>query len=169
MSPSRTKITAGLAALLLAGFTFATPAACVEDVKSPTGAATHWNVPALLVRDLDRSAAWYEGYLGFARVSERLDGEARSLVLSRGTTLLHLRAMAVDVTGSIGAAPTERARRALTLLVGDVDETVAELQDRGLELLSTPQDDDEGRYRTATITDPDGNPILLSEPLPPGS
>jgi len=156
-----------VAALLLAALVAVAHAFAAEDVKGP--GEVRWSVPVLLVRDLDRSARWYETYLGFEHVSDRVDGDARSIILSRGLTLVHLRAQAAEITGSVDAGGKLNSRGRLILLVADVDALISELQGRDLAVIAMPQDDDDGRERTAAIADPDGNRILLKEPLPPGS
>lgn len=159
---------AALIVLALLSTASTAPLRAAEDAAG-RAASVPWDVPALLVGDLDRSAAWYERELGFERVSERIDGAARSIVLSRGMTFVHLRARAAGPDRGLGPAAAFDEHPRLALLVDDVDALVANLQERGLELLAVPQDDDPGRYRHAVIADPDGNPILLREPLPPGS
>lgn len=155
-----------LVALLLAALSVVPPAASVEDMKSPAD-LLHWSAPTLLVSDLDRSASWYQAHLGFGRVADRLDGTSRSIVLARGPALVHLRAQSAETIGGVEASTGLAGRRRLTLLVADVDTLVADLREQGLEIVAVPQDDD-GRHRSAMIADPDGNPILLTEPLQPG-
>ena len=147
------------------------PVLAVEDLSArPASEAqgVRWSSPVVLVADVDASAAWYERSLGFRRIGERVDGTSRTVLLSRGVTVISLRPLAVETTGSVAVrGPSVRAD--LTLLVDDVDAAVAMLQDEGVPVLSSPQDDRDGRYRLAAIADPDGNPITLREPLPSGS
>jgi len=153
---------------LVAVLLLVSPALAAEPARPASEAIVPWNAPVLLVRDLDRSAAWYEERFGFQRVEDRLDGTSRSLVLSRGFTLVHLRAQAADVTGSVDEIDLD-SRPRLTLHVDDVDAVARELTDDGVELIAMPQDDSDGRRRTAIVADPDGNPIAIEEILPRGT
>ena len=155
-----------VAALLL----FPLSARCVEDEARPAEtAAAELRVaaPFVVARDVDAAARWYEERLGFERVGERLEGGARSLILSRGMALLQVRPSAVETTGAV--APPRPGRAGVTILVDDVDATAAALQEAGIEILTWPEDAPDGRDRIARIRDPDGNRVTLREPLPPGS
>lgn len=147
------------------------PVLGLEDMPTRPQSETQgvrWSSPVVLVSDVEASAEWYERTLGFKRVGERVDGTSRTILLSRGLTVISLRPSAVETTGSVAVGrPSVRAD--LALLVEDVDAAVATLQDEGVPVLSWPQDDRDGRYRLAAIADPDGNPVTLREPLPPGS
>jgi catechol 2,3-dioxygenase-like lactoylglutathione lyase family enzyme len=153
---------------LVGALLLVSPAFAAEHAKPASEAIVPWNAPVLLVRDLDRSAAWYEERFGFQRVEDRLDGTSRSIVLSRGFTFVHLRAQAADVTGR-GDETDLDSRPPLTLLVDDVDAVARALTEDEVELVAMPQDDSDGRRRTAIVADPDGNPIAIQEILPPGT
>jgi catechol 2,3-dioxygenase-like lactoylglutathione lyase family enzyme len=166
-------MTARLTVVAAALFVALSPVLALEDTAGVRPAkpapVLPWSTPVLLVGDLDAAAQWYQTHLGFQTVSDRMDGAAHSLLLSRQNTLVHLRARAVDVTGATEAAGTGGRHQRLSLLVDDVDALVADLQDAGVLVLALPEDDHDGRYRIARITDPDGNEVVLREPLPPGT
>ncbi|HEU4518248.1 MAG TPA: VOC family protein [Microvirga sp.] len=146
-------------------------ARCLEDGGRPGApelSALRVAAPFVLARDVDAAARWYEEHLGFERVGERVDGPARSLILSRGMALLQVRPKAVETTGAVEPAPRPGGTGP-TVLVDDVDAAVAALEDAGVEILSWPEDGPDGRDRVARIRDPDGNRIQLREPLPAGS
>jgi catechol 2,3-dioxygenase-like lactoylglutathione lyase family enzyme len=142
---------------------------CLEDVPAapPRSADLPWTSPVLLVGDLDDAAAWYRRTFGFEPIGERHDGSSRAVLLSRGMAVISLRPLAVETTGAVGKPV--KVRPTLTILVEDVDATVARLQGEGVPILSMPEDGPDGRDRTARVVDPYGNRILLREPLPPGA
>ncbi len=143
---------------------------CLEDrslAQAPATAALPWSSPVLLADDPDEAAAWYRRALGFEPAGERIDGTSRILLLSRGLSVVSLRPLAVDVTGSVGKPV--KVRQALTLFVDDVDATTAALAADGATILAMPQDSPDGRNRIARILDPFGNRVVLEEPLPRGS
>jgi catechol 2,3-dioxygenase-like lactoylglutathione lyase family enzyme len=104
----------------------------------------------LAVADLEAARAWYEQLLGRPPDDVPM-AEAAEWRLTE--------------TGSIQLVQSaERAGNGLvTLSVDDVDELVAALEGRDLELAAanTPS----GMFRIASITDPDGNVITLAEDL----
>jgi predicted enzyme related to lactoylglutathione lyase len=145
-------------------------ALCHEERSAAPASAAEalpWSSPVLLAEDPEEAAAWYRRALDFEPSGERVDGTSRILLLSRGLTVVSLRPLAVETTGSVGKPVKVRA--ALTLFVEDVDSAVAKLGKEGAAVVSMPQDSADGRLRIARIVDPFGNRVVLEEPLPRGS
>jgi hypothetical protein len=57
----------------------------------------------------------------------------------------------------------------VSLLVDDVDREVERLRSRGVAIFSEPDDDLEGRFRTAWIADQGRRIVELREPLSGGT
>lgn len=122
---------------------------------------------ALRSVDVDATAAWYRDKLGFRVVADRATVKGRILVLERRGALVEIaeadappvtRPTDVETTASLAPPPVE-------VLVRDVDEEIEVLQGRGVLVLADPDDDIDGRYRTAWVRDADGRSVVLKEPL----
>ncbi len=109
----------------------------------------------LFVEDLSATKAFYERAFG---LPVHFQDDA-SVVFDFGNALINL-LVAGEGSDLIGPAPVAPAgtgaRHQLTIAVDDVDATVAELRDRGVELLNGPMDRAWG-IRTASFADPAGN------------
>jgi catechol 2,3-dioxygenase-like lactoylglutathione lyase family enzyme len=108
--------------------------------------------------DVEKSAAFYEGMLGLRRQST--DGDITLSLPTKGNPegawlLLHRRHEGMDVT------PHELG----TFTVDDVDGLVERLRSAGYQIMSEPTDQPWG-VREASVTDPDGYGLTLSQPLP---
>ena len=109
----------------------------------------------LFVEDLDVTKGFYQQVFGLTVVFE----DPESAVFRFGSTLINLlRVTAADeLIEPATVAPREAgARYQFTLDVDDVDETAAELQRRGVELINGPMDRPWG-VRTACFADPGGH------------
>jgi catechol 2,3-dioxygenase-like lactoylglutathione lyase family enzyme len=109
----------------------------------------------LFVEDLDAAKRFYGEVFGLPVVFEDDD----SAVFGFGNTIVNLlRATAArELIDPAAVAPPEvGARLQLTIEVGDVDATCAELATRGVELLNGPVDRPWG-VRTASFRDPGGH------------
>ncbi|WP_338703326.1 VOC family protein [Streptomyces sp. Q6] len=115
--------------------------------------------PVILTADQDALVGFYTKLLGAEqvfRVPE--EGPAFYLGLRVGDTDLGLVTKADPGTG---AAP----RILLSISVDDVDETLGRVEALGGSVRSDPQDMPWGQ-RVAHISDPDGNPVNLTQPIP---
>lgn len=122
--------------------------------------------------DFDESLRWYQDILGFRLITTQNFVQGRQAVLERSGSLLevteadHVLADAQDPHATGGFPVT--AVPLISLLVSDVDEEVTRLRKAGVEILQEPQDQLDGRYRTAEIRDNGRHRIELREPLDEG-
>jgi len=104
----------------------------------------------IAVADLDAARGWYERFAG--RPADLVPNEREFAWQLTDTGWIYV------------VADADRAGRALvTLLVGDLDEWLAELAGRGLaaETIDTIP----GAVRKAAFRDPEGNMVTLGQPL----
>ncbi len=114
-----------------------------------------------LVKDVDRSIAFYTGYLGFKLVQQA--GPAFASVSRDDLTLW------LSGPQSSGARPMSDGRRPepggwnrLVLDVKDLPSRVAELKQKGLRFRNENVVGPGGKQ--ILVEDPDGNPVELFEP-----
>lgn len=109
----------------------------------------------LFVEDLPAAKAFYGTALGLKQVFE----DEHSAVFDLGNTLVNL-LVATEAPGLVAPAPVAGpeagVRCQLTIWVKDADAVCADLQARGVELLSGPIDRPWGQ-RTAAFRDPAGH------------
>jgi catechol 2,3-dioxygenase-like lactoylglutathione lyase family enzyme len=104
--------------------------------------------------DLDRSADFYRGLLGFAELPGTASDRRRVFV--SGSVLLEV--LAVGETGELGGWVNDDLQggiRHIGMKVGDVDRQIDRLAAAGVTVLSTPSDV-LGDVRIAFFLDPDG-------------
>jgi len=145
-------------AMLAIGLTVAT--------LSPS--AAQLGTTALVALDPEATAAWYEDRLEFTRVADEGVGSDRKIVLARGYSLIEIVSASPEITGAIDVADGGSevvVRHRLTLLEADVDARAKWLSQRGVDILSGPEEDDSGRYRIIRTADPDGRIVELREVL----
>jgi lactoylglutathione lyase len=119
--------------------------------------------PIIYASNLERAARFYRDALGFAETFRfPVDGDPAFVSLS------------LDGSGGIALGPGPRlpitpGARGFELCVytDDVDEAVADLRDRGYEVLLYPVDQPWGE-RMAYVADPDGNPVMICAELDAG-
>jgi len=105
------------------------------------------------VSDIERSADFYENTLGLSRMS--WEGPAWvEFSIGSTQTVLALRSDPDDA-----GAETPFRSGAVAIAVDDVEQTVAELRMRGVDVVLEPGE--QAACFAAGITDPDGNLILL--------
>lgn len=122
----------------------------------------------IVVQDLETSIAWYGQHLGFARVSDYAFPGVKAVFIERGNARLEL--FQTD-----GSKPMEAGRQqpATNLQLGginhfaievdDLDQTLADLSAKGVEIVSPAREVPDGRgYRFAFIRD---NESMLIELL----
>jgi lactoylglutathione lyase len=120
------------------------------------------NHAAYNVRDLDATLAFYCGKLGFAEMFRihKEDG---------GVAIVYLRitdSQFLELFPTDGDAPADdRKFSHLCLEVEDLDATVAELQKRGVEIVS-PRTKGKAGSLMAWIADAEGNRIELMQIMP---
>ena len=114
--------------------------------------------PVIVTRDLDRLRAFYTGLLGAEEIMRfPQDGPPFYVGLRAGDAELGLAAngeVALDVTGRV----------LLDLTVPDVDALLPRVEELGGRVQGPPNDMPWGQ-RVAHVTDPDGNPLNLTQVL----
>jgi catechol 2,3-dioxygenase-like lactoylglutathione lyase family enzyme len=118
----------------------------------------------LFSEDLERSKAFYQDVFGLAVLFE----DENSAVFKFGETIINLlRISAAPELIKPGKVADREAgaRCQLSVGVGNVDETCAELARRGVTLLNGPMDRPWG-IRTASFTDPGGHIWEIAHNLP---
>jgi catechol 2,3-dioxygenase-like lactoylglutathione lyase family enzyme len=115
----------------------------------------------LFVDDPQRSKAWYERAFDRKSVFE----DEHSAVIPLENTVVNLLVRS-EAPGLIEPAPVADggSRFQLTIFVEDADGVVAELRERGVELLNGPMDRPWG-MRTAAFADPDGHVWEVAQEL----
>ncbi|HRE47637.1 MAG TPA: VOC family protein [Aggregatilineales bacterium] len=124
----------------------------------------------LLVNDVSACTRFYRDILGFGA---RFDEEGSVYVeLSAGDTFIALydRRMMAEAVGK-GDEPEMSAgkdRLLLSFEVNNVDETVRELEGKGVAMIAPPTDRPVWALRTAHFCDPEGTLIEINQPLSTG-
>jgi catechol 2,3-dioxygenase-like lactoylglutathione lyase family enzyme len=160
----RRRIQAGLVLVLAAVALFSgSPPAVGQASSAPSPSSTSIRTP-----DFDESLRWYQDKLGFRLIGSQSFVQGRTAVLERSGFLLeltevdHILPEAHGPSGPGGAQVTRMP--VISLLVPDVDEEIQRLRRAGVEVLQDPQDELDGRYRTAQIRDNGRHRIELREP-----
>jgi len=137
-----------------------------------TSATTQASSTSIRTPDYDESIRWYQDKLGFRLIADRDFVQGRTAVLERSGFLLEITEVDHVLQGTSDSYPTGRIEvtrtPVITLLVNDVDKEVQRLRKAGVEVLVDPQDELDGRYRTAQIRDNGRHRIELREPLHDG-
>lgn len=105
---------------------------------------------ALNVNDVDESVAFYTRELGLTRRDDRPDLGIDGAWLDAGDQQVHF----------VQAPVPQNLGQHFALLVDDLDATVAELREHGVEVSDPGQ---VGTSRQAFLLDPSGNPIELHQ------
>lgn len=105
---------------------------------------------ALNVNDVDESVAFYTRELGLSRRDDRPDLGIEGAWLDAGDQQVHF----------VQAPVAKNLGQHFALLVDDLDATVAELREHGVEVSDPGQ---VGTSRQAFLLDPSGNPIELHQ------
>jgi catechol 2,3-dioxygenase-like lactoylglutathione lyase family enzyme len=115
----------------------------------------HFGPPVLFIGDLEASKAFYVDVLGFTLGFG--DSTSAGLFLGDEMFLLVTVPSAEDMlTGqTLGTPKDQRATGLFNIFVENVDETYAQLREKGVEFIVDPIDREWGR-RTAHFKDPDG-------------
>ncbi len=161
----RRSILAGLGLVLLAAVTFAEFSPAPGQAASlPRSSSTSIRTP-----DFDESLRWYQDKLGFRLIGSTNFVQGRTAVLERSGFLLevtevdHLLPPTQDPHATGGVEVTRAP--VISFLVPDVDKEIERLRNEGVEILQNPEDELDGRYRTAQIRDNGRHRIELREPI----
>ena len=161
----RRSILAGLGLVLLAAAPFAeVPPAWGQETSSARSSSTSIRTP-----DFDETVRWYQDKLGFRLIGSTNFVQGRTAVLERSGFLLevtevdHLLQPTQDPNATGGVEVTRVP--VVSFLVPDVDKEVERLRKEGVEILQNPEDELDGRYRTAQIRDNGRHRIELREPI----
>ncbi|WP_328560713.1 VOC family protein [Streptomyces coelicoflavus] len=115
--------------------------------------------PVILTADLDALLGFYSELFGAEEIFRvPAQGPAFYLGLRIGDTDLGLVSKENPGTGAV-------PRILLSIGVDDVDETLGRVETLGGSVRSAPKDMPWGQ-RVAHISDPDGNPLNLTQPVP---
>jgi catechol 2,3-dioxygenase-like lactoylglutathione lyase family enzyme len=160
----RRSILAGLLVLLAAVQVADCPPTQAQPASTSRSSSTSIRTP-----DFDESVRWYQDTLGFRLIGSQSLVPGRRAVLERSGFLLeitevdHLLAANQDphATGNVAATPLP----VISFLVPDVDKEIERLRKAGVEILQNPEDELDGRYRTAQIRDNGRHRIELREPI----
>lgn len=160
----RRSILAGLLVLLAAVQAVDCPPTQAQSTSASRSSSTSIRTP-----DFDESVRWYQDTLGFRLIGSQSLVPGRRAVLERSGFLLeitevdHLLAANQDphATGNVEATPLP----VISVLVPDVDKEIERLRKAGVEILQNPEDELDGRYRTAQIRDNGRHRIELREPI----
>jgi catechol 2,3-dioxygenase-like lactoylglutathione lyase family enzyme len=161
----RRSILAGLGLTLLAAVTFAE----FSPVRAQSASSLRSSSTSIRTPDFDETVRWYQDKLGFWLIGSQSLVPGRRAVLERSGFLLevtevdHLLETTQDphATGNVAATPLP----VISFLVPDVDKEVERLRKAGVEILQNPEDELDGRYRTAQIRDNGSHRIELREPI----
>jgi predicted enzyme related to lactoylglutathione lyase len=107
-------------------------------------------LPVLQVSGFDAAVAWYESLFGRPPDRRPMDGLAEWQLAASGGVQVYRE--------SEGAGATN-----VVIAVDDMDATLEELANRGLNLEAETVPS--GRFRLASVQDPDGNTLVFSQEL----
>lgn len=116
--------------------------------------------------DYDESVKWYQDKLGFRLIGNQSLVPGRRAVLERSGFLLeinevdHILPSEPDTTAAVQVTKAP----VVSVLVPDVDREIERLRAAGVEILQNPEDELDGRFRTAQIRDNGRHRIELREP-----
>jgi len=164
-SSPRRSILAGFGLVLLAVVIFA------ELSSAPGQAAAPARTSSTSIRtpDFDETVRWYQDKLGFRLIGSTNFVQGRTAIMERSGFLLevtevdHLLQPTQDPHATGGVEVTRVP--VFSFLVPDVDREVERLRKEGVEILQNPEDELDGRYRTAQIRDNGRHRIELREPI----
>jgi catechol 2,3-dioxygenase-like lactoylglutathione lyase family enzyme len=158
----RRSLLAGLLALLAAVHVAECSPARAQSASPSRSSSTSIRTP-----DFDESVRWYQDKLGFRLIGSQSLVPGRRAVLERSGFLLEI----TEVDHILPSEPNTTAAVQVTkapvvsFLVPDVDKEVERLRKAGVEILQNPEDELDGRYRTAQIRDNGRHRIELREPI----
>lgn len=162
-----------LLALLPSGLPFLALAAALLVLQPGLTQPAHAAPGLIHTMDVDETVDWYRDKLGFRVVSDVTRVQARAVVLERSGFLLEIteddRVAATPAAAGTDVEVTGSAEGpAVDYLVANVDAELDRVRARGVEVVAEPQDELDGRFRTALIRDNGGRLVQLREPLGSG-
>lgn len=130
------------------------------------------NHVGIVVRDLEASAQWYIEHLAFTRLYNYSFPGVQSVFIKRGSFRIEL-----FQTDGAEAMSADREQPSTNLKIGglnhfaieveDIDSTITELEENGVEVVSPPKDvPNSGGERYAFIRDNERMLIELFQPVP---
>ncbi|MGO4525218.1 VOC family protein [Microvirga sp. 2MCAF35] len=157
---SRRSIVASLALLLVAAVIPGLPSARAQSEPASRPSSTAIRTP-----DFDETLRWYQDKLGFRLIGSENFVQGRTAVLERTGFLLEVTEVDHLLQQDQDPAVTVTRLPVISLLVPDVDKEVARLRKAGVDILQNPEDELDGRFRTAQIRDNGRHRIELREPI----
>jgi len=107
----------------------------------------------VIISDMERAIKFYERTLGL-KLKTRYGQEFAQLEAPGATIALH-------PSVKDGPRPGNSESLSIGFAVGDLDSAMAELEGKGVKFTRVV---DDAQVRLAFFTDPDGNPLYLSQP-----
>jgi catechol 2,3-dioxygenase-like lactoylglutathione lyase family enzyme len=136
---------------------------------SPAAADTEPRPSSVSIRtpDYDESVRWYQDKLGFRLLGSQSLVPGRRAVMERSGFLLEVNEADHILPSEPDTTATVQVTRApvVSVLVPDVDKEIERLRKAGVEVLQNPEDELDGRFRTAQIRDNGRHRIELREPI----
>ncbi|MBA1158506.1 VOC family protein [Microvirga mediterraneensis] len=157
---------------ILAGLGLLLAALVISDLSSAQAQSAATSRPSstsIRTPDFDETLSWYQDKLGFRLIGSENFVQGRRAVLERSGFLLevtevdHLLQQDQDPDATGGVAVTRLP--VISLIVPDVDKEVSRLRKAGVDILQAPEDELDGRFRTAQIRDNGRHRIELREPI----
>ncbi|MBO1906938.1 VOC family protein [Microvirga sp. 3-52] len=151
---------------LLAGLAAVHVAEC-SPAQAQSASPSRSSSTSIRTPDFDESVRWYQDKLGFRLIGSQSLVPGRRAVLERSGFLLEI----TEVDHILPSEPNTTAAVQVTkapvvsFLVPDVDKEIERLRKAGVEILQNPEDELDGRYRTAQIRDNGRHRIELREPI----
>ena len=113
----------------------------------------------LHARDPENTGKWYEEILGLKLKFKTIDNSWQEFDFEESPSAR----FAVEAAPLLDASIVEQQGVMISFRVIDVEKTVSKLENLGVEFYGTPKIKEEGVSRFATLQDPEGNWIQLSQ------
>jgi catechol 2,3-dioxygenase-like lactoylglutathione lyase family enzyme len=163
MSRRLRHILQALALLFIGAFLFSTgPSVQAQSASTPRPSSASIRTP-----DFDESVQWYQDKLGFRLLGSQSLVPGRRAVMERSGFLLEINEADHILPSEPDTTATVQVTKApvVSVLVPDVDREIERLRKAGVEVLQNPEDELDGRFRTAQIRDNGRHRIELREPI----
>ncbi|MFL5195208.1 MAG: VOC family protein [Microvirga sp.] len=163
MSRRLRHILQALALLFIGAFLFSTgPSVQAQSASTPRPSSASIRTP-----DFDESVQWYQDKLGFRLLGSQSLVPGRRAVMERSGFLLEINEADHILPAEPDTTATVQVTKApvVSVLVPDVDKEIERLRKAGVEVLQNPEDELDGRFRTAQIRDNGRHRIELREPI----
>ena len=110
-------------------------------------------------RNAEKMGKWYHKILGLTIKFKTSDHSWQEFDFDNSPPTR----LAIEATQLLDTSAVEKQSIMISFRVNDVDEAVSTLEKRGVKFFGTPKIKEEGVSRFATLQDPEGNWIQLSQ------